>query len=99
MSLVAGAIGLVGVGLVFGYGVWRVAPRVSLRRIGAVPADEYDYPRYYNVTEGLCATFGLRMPVLHVVEDAVPNACALGRDAALRRSRRHDRAAATPWAP
>ncbi len=81
VSLVAGAIGLVGVGLVFGYGVWRVAPRVSLRRIGTVPADEYDYPRYYNVTEGLCATFGLRMPVLHVVEDAVPNACALGRDA------------------
>jgi Zn-dependent protease with chaperone function len=81
VSLVAGAIGLVGVGLVFGYGVWRVAPRLSLRRIGAVPADEYDYPRYYNITEGLCATFGLRLPVLHVVEDTVPNACALGRDA------------------
>jgi Zn-dependent protease with chaperone function len=81
VSLIAGAIALVAVGLVCGYGVWRVAPRVSMRRIEAVPAYENEYPRYYNITEGLCATFGLRMPVLHVVEDAVPNACALGRDA------------------
>jgi Zn-dependent protease with chaperone function len=81
VSLVAGIIGLVAVGLVLGYVVWRLAPRVSLRRIGATPADEYDYPRYYNITDGLCATFGLRMPLLHVVEDSVPNACALGRDA------------------
>jgi len=33
------------------------------------------------LTEGLCATFGLSMPMLHVIEDDVPNACALGRDA------------------
>jgi Zn-dependent protease with chaperone function len=81
VSVVAGAAALVVVGLLCGYGVWRVAPRVSMRRISAVPADEHDYPRYYNITEGLCATFGLRMPVLHVVVDPVPNACALGRDA------------------
>jgi Zn-dependent protease with chaperone function len=81
VSLIAGVIALVAVGVVFGYGVWRVAPRVSMRRIGAIPAHEHDYPRYYNITEGLCATFGLRMPVLHVVVDPVPNACALGRDA------------------
>jgi len=56
------------------------APQVALRRIGAVPLDEHDNQRIYNVTEGLCATFGLRMPSLHVVFDAVPNACALGRD-------------------
>jgi heat shock protein HtpX len=43
---------------------------------------EHDDPRLYNVTEGLCATFGLGMPALHVVDDPVPNACALGRDAA-----------------
>ncbi|HEY6429288.1 MAG TPA: M48 family metalloprotease [Acidimicrobiales bacterium] len=81
VSLIAGVIALVAVGLVCGYGVWRMAPRVSMRRIGAVPAHEHEYPRFYNITEGLCATFGLRMPVLHVVADPVPNACALGRDA------------------
>jgi Zn-dependent protease with chaperone function len=81
LSPVAAAIGFVLVGLVWGYVMWRLAPRQALRRIGAVPADEHDYPRLYNITEGLCATFGLRMPLLYVVEDPVPNACALGRDA------------------
>ena len=46
-----------------------------------MPIDEHDDPRLSNVTEGLCATFGLSMPSFHVVDDDVPNACALGRDA------------------
>ena len=33
------------------------------------------------MTEGLCATFGLSMPSLYLLDDDVPNACALGRDA------------------
>ena len=41
------------------YGLWRLAPSIALRRIGAVPMEEHDEPRLYNVTEGLCATFGL----------------------------------------
>jgi Zn-dependent protease with chaperone function len=49
--------------------------------VGAVRLAEHDNPRLFNVTDGLCATFGLRMPDLYVVYDAVPNACALGRDA------------------
>ena len=63
------------------YALWRLAPSVALRRIGAVPIDEHDETRLSNVTEGLCATFGLSMPSLHVLDDDVPNACALGRDA------------------
>ena len=63
------------------YGLWRLAPSVALSRIGAVPIDEHDEPRLCNVTEGLCATFGLSMPSLYVLDDDVPNACALGRDA------------------
>ncbi len=47
----------------------------------AVPVEEDDYPRLFNVTDGLCATFGLAMPALYVLDDDVPNACALGRDA------------------
>ena len=80
-SLVVGAIVLVVVEVAVAWGLWRAAPRLALRQVGAVPLAERDNPRLFNVTDGLCATFGLRMPSLHVVYDAVPNACALGRDA------------------
>jgi Zn-dependent protease with chaperone function len=82
LSIIAGVIALVVVGAAVMYAVWHLAPAIALRRIGAVPLDEQDDPRLSNVTEGLCATFGLSMPTFHVLEDAVPNACALGRDAA-----------------
>jgi heat shock protein HtpX len=79
---IIGVVALVVVGLAIGFGVWRMAPAAALRRIGAVRLSEHDNPRLFNTTDGLCATFGLRMPALFVVFDAVPNACALGRDAA-----------------
>ncbi len=81
VSPVVGIAALVVAGAAVMYGVWRLAPAVALRKIGAVSIDEHDDPRLYNVTEGLCATFGLSMPSLNVVVDDVPNACALGRDA------------------
>ena len=68
-------------GLIVAYALWRAAPGVALRQVGAIQLAESDNPRLFNVTEGLCATFGLRMPDLYVVYDAVPNACALGRNA------------------
>jgi Zn-dependent protease with chaperone function len=82
VSPIVGVVAFVVAGAACMDGVWRIGPRVALHRIGAVPvADEDEYPRLYNVTEGLCASFGLAMPALHIVEDEVPNACALGRDA------------------
>src|SRR5580704_10840073 len=81
VSPILGVVAFVVAGAGVIYGVWRLAPSFALRRIGAVPVDEHGDPRLYNVTEGLCATFGLSMPSLHVVDDDVPNACALGRDA------------------
>jgi len=81
VSLIFGIVAFVAAGGAVMYGVWRLAPSFALRRIGAAPVDEHGDPRLYNVTEGLCATFGLTMPSLHVVDDDVPNACALGRDA------------------
>jgi len=81
VSLIAGVVAFVVAGAAAMYGTWRLAPAVALRRIGAVPIEEHDDPRLYNVTEGLCATFGLSMPSLNVVVDDVPNACSLGRDA------------------
>jgi Zn-dependent protease with chaperone function len=77
---VVGVVALVVVGLLIGFGLWRAAPGVALRQLGAVPLAEDDNPRLFNVTEGLCATFGLRPPDLYVVYDAVPSSCALGRD-------------------
>ena len=82
VSLLVGLVVFVIVGVIVSYGLWRAAPGVALRQVGAVQLHERDNPRLFNVTEGLCATFGLRMPDLYVVYDAVPNACALGRNAA-----------------
>jgi hypothetical protein len=81
LNIVAGVVALVVAAVAFMYGVWRLSSRVALRRIGARPADEDDDPRLFNITEGLCATFGLAMPALHILDDPVLNACALGRDA------------------
>ncbi len=81
VSVIVAAVAFVLAGAAVMYALWWLAPSVALRRIGAVPIDEHDETRLSNVTEGLCATFGLSMPSLHVLDDDVPNACALGRDA------------------
>ncbi len=81
VNIIAGVVVLVVAEALLMYAVWRLSPRAALRRIGSRLADEDDDPRLFNVTEGLCATFGLAMPTLHILDDAVPNACALGRDA------------------
>ena len=52
VSPIAGVAAFVVVGGACMYAAWRLAPAVALRRIGAVPIDEHDDPRLYNVTEG-----------------------------------------------
>ena len=69
------------------YAMWRLAPAAALRRIGAVAADEHDDPRLFNVTEGLCATFGLSHADAACPRRPVPNACALGAKPAVRLGR------------
>ena len=81
VDIIAGVVAFVVAAGVLMYAMWRLSPRLALRRIGAQPADEDDDPRLFNVTEGLCATFGLSMPTLHILDDPVPNACALGENA------------------
>jgi Zn-dependent protease with chaperone function len=81
LSMIVGVVVFVVAGAGVMFGVWRLAPSIALNRIGAVPIEEQDETRLWNVTEGLCATFGLSMPSLYVLDDEVPNACALGRDA------------------
>jgi Zn-dependent protease with chaperone function len=81
VSVIAGVAMFVVAGAAVMLLLWRLAPSFALKRIGAVLIDEQDDPRLANLTEGLCATFGLSMPSLYVLDDDVPNACALGRDA------------------
>jgi len=58
----------------------RAADGLAVSMLGAVPLGDGEDPGLENLVDGLCATFGLRVPALMVVDDEVPNACALGRD-------------------
>ena len=80
VTVLVGAVVFVVCAVVVGGLTWRLSPSVALRRIGAVVVVEQDHPRLFNVAEGLCATFGLPLPAFRLLDDDVPNACALGRD-------------------
>jgi Zn-dependent protease with chaperone function len=60
----------------------QVATGIAVALLGARPLDLGAQPRLANLVDGLCASFGLRVPRLLVVDDPVPNACALGADPA-----------------
>jgi heat shock protein HtpX len=60
--------------------LWRAAPALVVRAVGARPSQEWEHPRLHNLVDGLCATMGLPGPTICVVESAVPNAMAVGRD-------------------
>jgi Zn-dependent protease with chaperone function len=62
--------------------LWQRAPGIVLRAVGAAPSNEWDHPRLHNLVEGLCATMGLPLPAIWVVESPAPNAMAVGRDPA-----------------
>jgi len=75
VGLVAGAAA----GVVVSVGAWLGATPLVLRSLGARLADEEDLPRAYNLVEGLCASMGLPVPEMWVVEDEARDALALGR--------------------
>jgi Zn-dependent protease with chaperone function len=75
-----GAVVLVVVAAGVSMWIWRTAPGLVLRSIGARPSDETDHPRLHNLVDGLCATMGLPRPAVYVVDSAVPNALAIGHD-------------------
>ena len=74
---------LIGIGcaVIVALAVWRRAPSVALRSLGAETIDPADEPRLANVVEGLCVTYGHPEPRLHRVESASPNAAILGHSA------------------
>ncbi|MGH9107939.1 MAG: M48 family metalloprotease [Acidimicrobiales bacterium] len=73
-GVVAGVVVLVAVA---GALARRAVP-AALRVIGGGPVSEGDFPSLANLVDGLCATFGVHQPQLWLVDDPVPNACALG---------------------
>ena len=78
--IAAAALVVVAVGI--SWWVWRVAPRAVVRSVGAIPSNEWDYPRLHNLVDGLCATMGLPRPTICVIDSPVPNAMAIGRSPA-----------------
>ncbi len=79
VGVVVGVVTSVVAAVLVAVGVDRRATSVALRAVGARPARHDEVPGLENVMDGLCATFGLRMPAVMLVDDPVPNACALGR--------------------
>ena len=79
LALVGAGVFVV-VTLVIAGWIWRTAPRMVVRAVGASPSNEEERPRLHNVVDGLCATMGLPRPVVLVVDSPVLNALAIGRD-------------------
>ena len=75
-----GAVALVVVTAGLALWLWGLAPDAVVRAVGASPSEEWEYPRLHNLVDGLCATMGLPRPTICVVDSAVPNAMAVGRD-------------------
>ena len=55
----------------------RTTPRRVLRSLGAEPADEVRHARYANLVDGLCLSFGVERPTLHVIAEDGLNAASL----------------------
>ncbi len=55
------------------------ADREAIAMSGAIAVTQEDAPRFYRLVENLCITTGTPMPTLYVVQDAAPNAFAMGR--------------------
>lgn len=91
VTVVIGAIGLLlglgGIGIVVALAAavavtaasWWGSERVVLAVSRATPADPTEHARLHNLVEGLCVASGLPKPRIYVIDDAAPNAFAIGR--------------------
>jgi Zn-dependent protease with chaperone function len=75
---VAAAAGLVVLVAVW-VAIWFGATATLVRALRATEADEDDQARVFNQVEGLCATMGLAMPRICVVDDDAHGALVVGR--------------------
>jgi len=74
-----GAVAGVVVGAGVSVALWRGASSRVLRALGATKADEDDIPGPFTQVEGLCASMGLGVPDLYLVDETIPGAMAVGR--------------------
>jgi heat shock protein HtpX len=58
---------------------WK-SDAIALAAAHARPASRDQYPRLFNLVEGLTIAAGLPMPRIYIVDDPAPNAFATGRD-------------------
>jgi heat shock protein HtpX len=70
------------VALVLAVVAYLYADRLVLGLSHARPVSSDEEPRYHNLVEGLCVSAGLPKPELYVVDDAVANSFATGRNPA-----------------
>ena len=78
-ALVVGVVAGVVLSIAAALGLWRGAADVVLRALRARAVEEDDVPGAFTQVEGLCATMGLPLPALYLVDDELPDALAVGR--------------------
>jgi Peptidase family M48 len=61
-------------------GVWFGAERLIVSRLGGSFVEDDDVPRAANLVDGLCATMGLPLPSLFLVDDPFRGALSVGRN-------------------
>lgn len=61
-------------------GVWFGADRLLVNRLGGRFVEDDDVPRAANLVDGLCATMGLPLPALFLVDDPFRGALVIGRN-------------------
>ena len=60
--------------------VFRQIDAFILKKINALPVNLETHPRFINLVEGVCISYGFRKPQLFLIEDAAPNMMMVGRD-------------------
>ncbi len=65
---------------VMNFAAYFWSDKIALAMSGARPVTREQAPRFYRLTEGLCARAGLPIPRLHVIPQEQPNAFATGRN-------------------
>jgi Zn-dependent protease with chaperone function len=75
VGVVAGAA----VGLVAWLVIWRGATQMVLRALSVRPGDDVELARAENLVDGLCASMGVEVPDIVVIDDWTRRALALGR--------------------
>ena len=76
---IVGVVAGIGAGLVVWLALWRGATRIVLGALGVRPGEDVELARAENLVDGLCATMGVDVPDIVIVDDRARRALALGR--------------------